>query len=154
MGYCVPFYFLLFQLLSQASTRSHCIFTIHVTSRAVGAATIRRSKLHLVDLAGSERIGKTGAIGTLATEAKYINLSLHYLEQVIVALSDKTRSHVPYRNSLLTQVLRDSLGGNCMTTMIATVRYDTRCNEQFFFSYDFLSRFLQARGCMCDKMGF
>lgn len=107
--------------MNMASTRSHCVFTIHITSRAAGTGVVRRSKLHLVDLAGSERIGKTGTAGTLATEAKYINLSLHYLEQVIVALSEKSRSHIPYRNSLLTSVLRDSLGGNCMTTMIATV---------------------------------
>lgn len=107
--------------MNQASTRSHCIFTIHLSSRPVDGATIRRAKLHLVDLAGSERIGKTGVAGTLATEAKYINLSLHYLEQVIVALSEKSRSHIPYRNSMMTSVLRDSLGGNCKTTMIATI---------------------------------
>lgn len=68
--------------MNQASTRSHCIFTIHVCSREPGSATLRRSKLHLVDLAGSERVGKTGVGGQILTEAKYINLSLHYLEQV------------------------------------------------------------------------
>ena len=52
-------------------------------------------------------MGRTGVEGTLLTEAKYINLSLHFLEQVIVALSDKSRSHVPYRNSMMTSVLRD-----------------------------------------------
>ncbi|XP_062829642.1 kinesin-like protein KIF6 isoform X3 [Anolis carolinensis] len=67
--------------MNQASTRSHCIFTIHISSKEPGSATIRRSKLHLVDLAGSERVGKTGVGGQLLTEAKYINLSLHYLEQ-------------------------------------------------------------------------
>lgn len=68
--------------MNQASTRSHCIFTIHLCSREPGSATVRRSKLHLVDLAGSERVGKTGVGGQILTEAKYINLSLHYLEQV------------------------------------------------------------------------
>jgi kinesin family protein 6/9 len=68
--------------MNMASTRSHCVFTIHLTSRASGSPTIRKSKLNLVDLAGSERIGKTGVEGKLATEAKYINVSLHYLEQV------------------------------------------------------------------------
>ncbi|XP_062829649.1 kinesin-like protein KIF6 isoform X4 [Anolis carolinensis] len=72
--------------MNQASTRSHCIFTIHISSKEPGSATIRRSKLHLVDLAGSERVGKTGVGGQLLTEAKYINLSLHYLEQMIVRL--------------------------------------------------------------------
>eukprot|EP01147_Barroeca_monosierra_P006728 gene6728-361_t len=107
--------------MNQASTRSHCIFTIYVTSRETGSSIWRKGKLHLVDLAGSERVKKTNVEGVLLTEAKYINLSLHYLEQVIVALSEKARRHIPYRNSLLTSVLRDSLGGNCKTTMIATM---------------------------------
>ncbi|ERE91260.1 kinesin-like protein KIF6-like protein [Cricetulus griseus] len=67
--------------MNQASTRSHCIFTIHLTSKEPGSATVRHAKLHLVDLAGSERVAKTGVGGLLLTEAKYINLSLHYLEQ-------------------------------------------------------------------------
>uniref|UniRef100_A0A3P8RW44 Kinesin family member 6 n=1 Tax=Amphiprion percula TaxID=161767 RepID=A0A3P8RW44_AMPPE len=100
--------------MNQASTRSHCIFTVHLCRREPGSATVRRSKLHLVDLAGSDRVSKTGLNGQLLTEAKYINLSLHYLEQVIIALSEKNRSHIPYRNSMLTSVLRDSLGGNCI----------------------------------------
>uniref|UniRef100_A0A0B6YSE6 Kinesin-like protein n=1 Tax=Arion vulgaris TaxID=1028688 RepID=A0A0B6YSE6_9EUPU len=106
--------------MNQASSRSHCIFTVHLTCKEEGSATIRKAKLHLVDLAGSERVSKTGVNGIILTEAKYINLSLHYLEQVILALSEKNRQHVPYRNSMMTSVLRDSLGGNCMTTMIAT----------------------------------
>lgn len=68
--------------MNQASTRSHCIFTVHLCRREQGSATLRRSKLHLVDLAGSDRVSKTGLNGQLLTEAKYINLSLHYLEQV------------------------------------------------------------------------
>ncbi|CAL8271728.1 unnamed protein product [Merluccius merluccius] len=110
--------------MNQASTRSHCIFTVHLCGREPGSATVRRSKLHLVDLAGSERVGKTAIGGHLLTEAKYINLSLHYLEQVIIALAEKNRSHIPYRNSMMTSVLRDSLGGNCMTTMISTISVD------------------------------
>ncbi|KAF7261631.1 hypothetical protein EG68_01181 [Paragonimus skrjabini miyazakii] len=105
--------------MNEASTRSHCIFTMHILARPQGATKLRRSKLHLVDLAGSERVYKSGIDGTILTEAKYINLSLHYLEQVIIALSEKQRTHVPYRNSMMTMVLRDSLGGNCMTSMIA-----------------------------------
>ncbi|XP_055993308.1 kinesin-like protein KIF6 [Sorex fumeus] len=112
--------------MNQASTRSHCIFTIHLSSKEPGCATVRHAKLHLVDLAGSERVSKTGVGGLLLTEAKYINLSLHYLEQVIIALSEKHRSHIPYRNSMMTSVLRDSLGGNCMTTMIATLSLEKR----------------------------
>ncbi|MGH0146187.1 UNVERIFIED_CONTAM: hypothetical protein FKN15_049867 [Acipenser sinensis] len=76
--------------MNQASTRSHCIFTIHVSGREPGSATVRHSKLHLVDLAGSERVGKTGVGGQLLTEAKYINLSLHYLEQVMASSHHST----------------------------------------------------------------
>ena len=107
-----------------ASSRSHCIFIISITSRKNGEDVIRRSKLHLVDLAGSERVSKTGIDGTLLKEARHINLSLHYLEQVIIALHETSkgkRTHVPYRNSMMTSVLRDSLGGNCKTSMIATL---------------------------------
>ena len=71
--------------MNQASTRSHCVFTVHLCRREPGSAILRRSKLHLVDLAGSDRVSKTGLNGQLLTEAKYINLSLHYLEQVDTA---------------------------------------------------------------------
>eukprot|EP00877_Chromochloris_zofingiensis_P015099 jgi/Chrzof1/9843/Cz04g18020.t1 len=111
--------------MNQASSRSHCIFTVHIEARKAGEDIVRRSKLNLVDLAGSERAAKTGIDGTTLREAKYINLSLHYLEQVIVALQERSmglsRGHVPYRNSLMTTVLRDSLGGNCRTVMVATI---------------------------------
>ncbi|XP_028422458.1 kinesin-like protein KIF6 isoform X5 [Perca flavescens] len=126
--------------MNQASTRSHCIFTVHLCRREPGSATLRRSKLHLVDLAGSDRVSKTGLNGQLLTEAKYINLSLHYLEQVIIALSEKNRSHIPYRNSMLTSVLRDSLGGNCMTTMIATMAVDKRNIDESISTCRFAQR--------------
>ncbi|KAM6407146.1 kinesin-like protein KIF6 isoform 2-T2 [Pluvialis apricaria] len=126
--------------MNQASTRSHCIFTIHISSKEPGSATVRRSKLHLVDLAGSERVAKTGVGGHLLTEAKYINLSLHYLEQVIIALAEKNRSHIPYRNSMMTSVLRDSLGGNCMTTMIATLSIDKRNIDESISTCRFAQR--------------
>ncbi|XP_021248673.1 kinesin-like protein KIF6 isoform X1 [Numida meleagris] len=126
--------------MNQASTRSHCIFTIHISSKEPGCPTIRHSKLHLVDLAGSERVAKTGVGGHLLTEAKYINLSLHYLEQVIIALAEKNRSHIPYRNSMMTSVLRDSLGGNCVTTMIATLSLDKRNIEESISTCRFAQR--------------
>ncbi|KAM6182314.1 kinesin-like protein KIF6 [Erethizon dorsatum] len=126
--------------MNQASTRSHCIFTVHLSSKEPGSATVRHAKLHLVDLAGSERVAKTGVGGQLLTEAKYINLSLHYLEQVIIALSEKNRSHIPYRNSMMTSVLRDSLGGNCMTTMIATLSLEKRNIEESISTCRFAQR--------------
>ncbi|XP_038616796.1 kinesin-like protein KIF6 [Tachyglossus aculeatus] len=126
--------------MNQASTRSHCIFTVHLSSKEPGSATVRHSKLHLVDLAGSERAAKTGVGGHVLTEVKYINLSLHYLEQVIVALAEKQRSHIPYRNSMMTSVLRDSLGGNCMTTMIATLSLERRNIDESISTCRFAQR--------------
>jgi kinesin family protein 6/9 len=114
--------------LNMASSRSHCVFTVSITRRCRGTDTIRRAKLNLVDLAGSERVSKSRVDGMTLQEAKYINVSLHFLEQVIVALQEraegKEQVHVPYRNSLMTTMLRDSLGGNCRTVMIATASSD------------------------------
>lgn len=110
---------------NDASTRSHCIFIIMIESRKVNSDVKTVSRIHLVDLSGSERIGKTGVEGKLQEEARAINLSLHYLEHVIVCLQKRAQGeniHVPYRNSLMTLVLRDSLGGNCKTKMVATIR--------------------------------
>jgi len=105
---------------------------------------IRRSKLHLVDLAGSERVHKTHAAGQLLTEATNINLSLHYLQQVIVALQERmkkgSRVHVPYRNSVLTSVLRDSLGGNCVTTMVATLNAEPEHTDESVSTCHFAQR--------------
>ncbi|CAL8091216.1 unnamed protein product [Orchesella dallaii] len=112
--------------MNEASTRSHCIFTIHINIREGDSSTVRRSKVHLVDLAGSERLANSNSSGQLFHEARHINLALHYLEQVIVALGEAHRSHIPYRNSMMTSILRDSLGGNCMTSMIATLSLEQR----------------------------
>lgn len=110
---------------NDASTRSHCIFIIQIEGEKAhsdGKKTIAR--LYLVDLSGSERVGKTEVEGLLLTEAKYINLSLHYLEHVIICLNKRANGeniHIPYRNSLMTKVLKDSLGGNSKTRMVATI---------------------------------
>lgn len=114
--------------LNQASSRSHCIFTLIIKGKNLATLTEVYSKIYLVDLAGSERVSKSQAEGIVLTEAKSINLSLTYLEQVIVSLNQKIKnkgkSHIPYRNSLLTTLLKDSLGGNCKTVMIATISMD------------------------------
>eukprot|EP00927_Polykrikos_kofoidii_P015563 TRINITY_DN16932_c0_g1_i1.p1 TRINITY_DN16932_c0_g1~~TRINITY_DN16932_c0_g1_i1.p1 ORF type:complete len:733 (+),score=171.67 TRINITY_DN16932_c0_g1_i1:135-2333(+) len=109
--------------LNKGSTRSHCVFTIHVESQSSveSNAELLTSKLHLVDLAGSERVKKTGTDGVMLKEATYINKSLAFLEQVVHALESKHRDHVPYRQSKLTHMLKDSLGGNHKTTMIANI---------------------------------
>ncbi|XP_066602811.1 kinesin-like protein KIF6 [Prorops nasuta] len=107
--------------MNPSSSRSHCIFTIVISTKQFQESRYKRTKIHMVDLAGSERVYKCAISGTILTEAKHINLSLHYLEQVIVCLGQENVGHIPYRNSLLTAILRDSLGGNCLTTMLATL---------------------------------
>jgi len=109
-------------LMNQTSSRSHAVFTITVETSetsADGEVHIRVGKLNLVDLAGSERQSKTGATGQRLKEATKINLSLTALGNVISALVDSKSTHVPYRDSKLTRLLQDSLGGNTKTVMIA-----------------------------------
>ena len=111
--------------LNKESTRSHCIFTVtlEMKSKVESSEKVMISKINFVDLAGSERVKKTGSTGIALKEATYINKSLTFLEQVVVALTDKTRrkEYVPYRQSKLTHILKDSIGGNCKTVMIATI---------------------------------
>jgi kinesin family member 3B len=109
-------------LMNAHSSRSHSIFTVTVETSepgADGAPHIRAGKLHMVDLAGSERQSKTGATGARLKEATKINLSLSALGNVISALVDGKATHIPYRDSKLTRLLQDSLGGNTKTVMIA-----------------------------------
>ncbi|KAL0277188.1 UNVERIFIED_CONTAM: hypothetical protein PYX00_004555 [Menopon gallinae] len=107
-------------LMNADSSRSHSIFTIALEMMPKHAdGAIRRGKLNLVDLAGSERQTKTGATGDRLKEATKINLSLMALGNVISALVDGKSKHIPYRDSKLTRLLQDSLGGNTKTLMIA-----------------------------------
>ncbi|KAK7495339.1 hypothetical protein BaRGS_00013521, partial [Batillaria attramentaria] len=106
------------------SSRSHAIFTVTVECSEKGAdgqQHVRVGKLHLVDLAGSERQAKTGATGQRLKEATKINLSLSTLGNVISSLVDGKSTHIPYRNSKLTRLLQDSLGGNSKTVMVANI---------------------------------
>ncbi|KAI8614007.1 P-loop containing nucleoside triphosphate hydrolase protein [Chytriomyces sp. MP71] len=130
--------------LNKISTRSHCIFTIYLESRSRVESSERviSSKLNLVDLAGSERISKTHTQGLSLKEAMYINKSLTFLEQVIIALSDKRREHIPYRQSKLTHVLRDSLGGNCNTLMIANIWGEAQHLEETISTLRFATRMM------------
>lgn len=112
-------------LMNAGSSRSHSIFTI----KAVEEPSIKKGKLNLVDLAGSERQGKTGATGDHLKEATKINLFLSALGNVISALVDSKTKHIPYRDSKLTRLLQDSLGGNTKTLMIA-------CVSPAAFNYD------------------
>lgn len=106
------------------SSRSHSLFTITVERSEIGAdgkPHIRVGKLNMVDLAGSERLAKTGATGDGLKEATKINLSLSTLCHVISALTDPKSTYIPYRDSKLTRLLQDSLGGNTKTVMISNI---------------------------------
>ncbi|KAE8743646.1 hypothetical protein FOCC_FOCC010790 [Frankliniella occidentalis] len=105
------------------SSRSHAIYSTTIESTTAGEAEqhVRVGRLHLVDLAGSERQSKTGATGQRFKEATKINLSLSTLGNVISALVDGKSTHIPYRNSKLTRLLQDSLGGNSKTVMCANI---------------------------------
>ncbi|KAK5599961.1 Kinesin heavy chain isoform 5A [Crenichthys baileyi] len=103
--------------MNEHSSRSHSIFLINIKQEHVETEQKLCGKLYLVDLAGSEKVSKTGAAGSVLDEAKNINKSLSALGNVISALAEGTKSHVPYRDSKMTRILQDSLGGNCRTTM-------------------------------------
>mmetsp|Transcript_19331 Transcript_19331/g.32512 ORF Transcript_19331/g.32512 Transcript_19331/m.32512 type:complete len:757 (-) Transcript_19331:570-2840(-) len=127
--------------LNRRSSRSHAIYTFYVTqspaeSTVTDGSDVEQSKLHLVDLAGSERIEKTGSTGGLIKEATHINKSLSFLEQVVLALTKQAASGpagggggtaasagvvASYRQSKLTYILKDSLGGNCNTLLIGCI---------------------------------
>ncbi|NWR07127.1 KIF3B protein, partial [Paradoxornis webbianus] len=110
--------------MNEHSSRSHAIFQITIECSELGLDGenhIRVGKLNLVDLAGSERQAKTGAQGERLKEATKINLSLSALGNVISALVDGKSTHIPYRDSKLTRLLQDSLGGNAKTVMVANI---------------------------------
>ncbi|KAH6762507.1 P-loop nucleoside triphosphate hydrolases superfamily protein with CH domain-containing protein [Perilla frutescens var. hirtella] len=106
--------------MNDRSSRSHSCLTVHVQGRDVTSGTTLRGCMHLVDLAGSERCDKTDAVGDRLKEAQHINRSLSALGDVIAALAQKN-AHVPYRNSKLTQLLQDSLGGQAKTLMFVHI---------------------------------
>ncbi|KAG5186920.1 P-loop containing nucleoside triphosphate hydrolase protein [Tribonema minus] len=117
--------------MNERSSRSHAILTFEVER---STASVRVGKLQLIDLAGSERVGLSGAEGSVLAEAQSINLSLSLLGDVLSALSKYHRAvskglasaterpFIPYRNSKLTHLLKDSLGGNCKTLMVCCIR--------------------------------
>lgn len=126
--------------MNDLSSRSHAVFLIIVEQMSAvgdqvdvkkingipvddGPKQIKVGKLNLVDLAGCERVRVTGATGKRLEESKSINQSLSALGNVIAALTEKKggRVHIPFRDSKLTRLLEDSLGGNCKTTMMAMV---------------------------------
>ncbi|GFR47649.1 hypothetical protein Agub_g9392 [Astrephomene gubernaculifera] len=128
-------------VLNAESSRSHTVFTVHVEMRTSDAASERAvlSKLNLVDLAGSERTKKTGVTGQTLKEAQFINRSLSFLEQTVNSLSRRD-AYVPFRQTKLTAVLRDALGGNCKTVMIANIWAEPSHTEETLSTLRFASR--------------
>lgn len=132
-----------FTNMNERSSRSHAIFVITVECSEEGPDGedhIRVGKLNMVDLAGSERQSKTGAKGRRLREAAKINLSLSALGNVISALVDGRTTHVPYRDSKLTRLLQDSLGGNAKTVMIATVGPSHKNHDESLATLRYASR--------------
>ncbi|ONM16827.1 Kinesin KP1 [Zea mays] len=125
--------------LNERSSRSHSVLTVHVQGKEVISGSTLRGCLHLVDLAGSERVDKSEATGERLTEAKHINKSLSALGDVISALAQKS-SHVPYRNSKLTQVLQDALGGQAKTLMFVHVNPETDSFSETMSTLKFAER--------------
>lgn len=113
-SYC----FVFFTDMNEHSSRSHSVFLINVKQENLENQKKLSGKLYLVDLAGSEKVSKTGAEGTVLDEAKNINKSLSALGNVISALADGNKTHIPYRDSKLTRILQESLGGNARTTIV------------------------------------
>ncbi|KAM7496660.1 hypothetical protein LguiA_021074 [Lonicera macranthoides] len=129
-------------LLNKQSSRSHSIFsiTIHIKEcTPEGEEMIKCGKLNLVDLAGSENISRSGAREGRAREAGEINKSLLTLGRVINALVDHS-GHIPYRDSKLTRLLRDSLGGKTKTCIIATISPSIHCLEETLSTLDYAHR--------------
>ncbi|NXB15823.1 KIF9 protein, partial [Rhagologus leucostigma] len=128
--------------LNKNSSRSHCIFTMYIECRSRDYKNLKclKSKITLIDLAGSERLSKTGSEGQVRIEASYINKSLSFLEQLVIALADPKREHIPFRQSKLTHVLKDSLGGNCNTVLVTNIYGEAAHVEETLSSLRFATR--------------
>lgn len=129
-------------LLNACSSRSHTIFsvTVHIREGSIEEEELLKiGKLNLVDLAGSENIGRSGAQDKRAREAGNINQSLLTLGRVITALVEK-RPHIPYRESKLTRLLQDSLGGKTKTSIVATISPANIDLEDTLSTLDYASR--------------
>lgn len=133
--------------MNQQSSRSHSLFSIVISQTNKKDYISKTGKFYLVDLAGSEKVSKTSAVGLRLEEAKNINKSLTMLGLVIYSLTDGKSTHIPYRDSKLTRVLQDSLGGNSKTSLIIT------CSPSVYNDSETLStlRFGARAKCIKNK---
>ncbi|XP_052479810.1 kinesin-like protein KIN-14G isoform X5 [Gossypium raimondii] len=125
--------------MNDRSSRSHSCLTVHVQGKDLTSGNIIHGCMHLVDLAGSERVDKSEVMGDRLKEAQYINKSLSALGDVIAALASKG-SHVPYRNSKLTQLLQDSLGGQAKTLMFVHIAPEYEASGETISTLKFAER--------------
>jgi GTPase SAR1 family protein len=133
--------------MNLVSSRSHAVFTLTIDqtirrntiNEEITSPPSKRSKIHLIDLAGSERVDSTGAIGDRMKEGAAINVSLSAIGNVINALSTKA-AHIPYRDSKLTYLLSDSLGGNSLTLVLACISPLSSCYEESIGTLRFAER--------------
>ncbi|KAJ1383470.1 P-loop containing nucleoside triphosphate hydrolase, partial [Sesbania bispinosa] len=125
--------------MNDRSSRSHSCLTVHVQGRELTSGNSLRGCIHLVDLAGSERVDKSEVTGDQLKEAQHINKSLAALGDVIASLSQK-QPHVPYRNSKLTQLLQDSLGGQAKTLMFVHVSPESEALGETISTLKFAER--------------
>uniref|UniRef100_A0A6P7FK00 Kinesin-like protein n=1 Tax=Diabrotica virgifera virgifera TaxID=50390 RepID=A0A6P7FK00_DIAVI len=144
-------------LMNHQSSRSHTVFTISINTRETtvcGDDILKAGKINLVDLAGSENIAKSGCKEIRAVELANINKSLLTLGRVIHALADKSHKHVPYRDSKLTRILQDSLGGHTKTAIIATISPAINSHEETSstLEYAFRARDIKNTPTVNEKM--
>eukprot|EP00258_Populus_trichocarpa_P022071 XP_024438090.1 kinesin-like protein KIN-14C isoform X2 [Populus trichocarpa] len=125
--------------MNERSSRSHSVVSIHVRGKDLHSGAALHGNLHLVDLAGSERVDRSEATGDRLREAQHINRSLSALGDVIFALAQKN-SHVPYRNSKLTQLLQSSLGGQAKTLMFVQLNPDVISYSETISTLKFAER--------------
>ena len=128
--------------INEVSSRSHTVFTINVIQRDVATGSSLKGMLNLVDLAGSERLKKSESSGQRLKEALHINTSLTALGKVVLALDPSSNSgtHVPYRDSKVTRLLQNSLGGNSYTTLVATIHPVAEYAEESLSTLMFANR--------------
>ena len=137
--------------MNALSSRSHAVLTLHL-AMVLPDGVPRTSKLHLIDLAGSERADATGATGARLKEGAQINKSLSALGGVISALTTPGRPHIPYRDSKLTRLLQDSLGGNAVTAMLCCVSPAAASCDETLSSLRFAERAKRVRNVATVNM--